>query len=194
MIRTNDELLNFFLLRENLDNEVTIRENIFEPGDTIIQQGKNGQFVHIVKQGIAKCFVMEQNGKEFVQEFFGKGELLGEIEVLKDTLAFSNVVALTQMVTFGISKSDFYRLMESTKGFGVVLARALATKLRDTAIRASYQQTFPLNQNFDKLIELSFNQAGILSKKDISDYLGITLRSLNRMLKEKRIQPKFRLD
>jgi len=184
MIRTNNELLDFFSRQDNWGKYAAIQEKQFKPGQKIIVQGKKGRFVHVVKKGITKCFVSEENGKEFVQEFFGAGELLGEIEVLNNTLSFSNVVAATEVITYGIGKDDFYSMMESATGFNLIVARALAAKLRDTAIRASYQQTYPIEHNLNKLVQLSSNQTEVFSKKDIADYLGITLRSLNRTLKQ----------
>ncbi len=184
MIRTNNELLNFFSRRDNWKRYDTIQEKQFKPGQKLIVQGKEGRCVHIIKKGIAKCFVREENGKEFVQEFFSAGELLGEIEVLNNTCSFSAVMALTEVVTYYIGKDDFYSMMQSTGGFNLMVSRALATKLRDTAIRTSHQQTYPIAHNLNKLVQLSSKQAEMFSKKDIADYLGITLRSLNRTLKQ----------
>lgn len=184
MIRTNSELLDFFSQWDNPEGYKTFKEKQFDPGQKLIVQGKEGRFVHIIKKGIAKCYVSEENGKEFVQEFFGAGELLGEIEVLNHTRTFSTVVALTTVCTYCIGKDDFYAMMKSTRGFNLMVSRALAAKLRDTAIRTSRQQTYPTAHNLNKLSQLFSKETGMFSKKDIADYLGITLRSLNRSLKQ----------
>jgi CRP-like cAMP-binding protein len=184
MIRTNNELLDFFSQWENREGYGTFQEKQFGPGQKLIVQGKEGRYVHIIKKGIAKCYVSEENGKEFVQEFFGVGELLGEIEVLNDTYTFSTVMALTAVTTYCMGKDDFCAMMKSTEGFNLMVSRALAAKLRDTAIRTSHQQTHPVAHNLNKLIQLSSKHTSFFSKKDIADYLGITLRSLNRALKQ----------
>lgn len=184
MIRTNYELLHFFSQWDNPKRYRTFREESFSPGQKLIAQGKEGRFVHIIKKGIAKCYISEENGKEFVQEFLGAGELLGEIEVLNDTRTFSTVMALTDLTTYCMGKDDFCAMMESVSGFNLMVSRALATKLRDTAIRTSRQQTYPTAHNLNTLSQLFSEETGLFSKKDIADYLGITLRSLNRTLKQ----------
>ncbi|WP_422081987.1 Crp/Fnr family transcriptional regulator [Ulvibacterium sp.] len=184
MIRTNSELLDFFSQWDGKEGYKTFRERQFGPGQKLIVQGKEGRFVHIIKEGIAKCYVCEENGKEFVQEFFGAGELLGEIEVLNNTSTFSNVMALTTVTTYCIGKGDFCAMMNNVPGFNLMVSRALATKLRDSAIRTSRQQTYPTAHNLNKLSQLFSKETGMFSKKDIADYLGVTLRSLNRTLKQ----------
>lgn len=184
MIRTNNELLDFFSQWDDPERYKTFQEKQFGPGQKLIVQGKEGRFVHIIKEGIAKCYVCEENGKEFVQEFFGAGELLGEIEVLNNTRTFSSVMALTAVTTHCMGKDDFCAMMKNVQGFNLMVSRALATKLRDTAIRTSRQQTYPMAHNLNKLSQLLSKETDMFSKKDIADYLGITLRSLNRSLKQ----------
>ncbi|WP_299532768.1 Crp/Fnr family transcriptional regulator [Ulvibacterium sp.] len=184
MIRTNNELLDFFSQWDDRKEYETFRERQFVPGQKLIVQGKKGRLVHIIKEGIAKCYVSEENGKEFVQEFFGAGELLGEIEVLNNTRTFGSVMALTDVTTYCIGKDNFCAMMNNIPGFNLMVSRALATKLRDTAIRTSRQQTYSTAHNLNKLSPLFSEETGMFSKKDIADYLGITLRSLNRALKE----------
>jgi len=181
MIRTNEALLHFFAHNANWEKLAVVQEKQFAPGEKLIVQGTPGRYVHVIKKGLVKCVVHEENGREFIQEFFGQGALLGEIEILNPTISFSNIVALTSVDTYFLEKKGFEDLMEHSNKFGRLLSRSLALKLRDTAVRASSQQTHPIEHNL-KL--LSLDQIKGIPKKDLADYLGITLRSLNRNLKE----------
>ncbi len=88
MIRVNRELLNYVVKLREEESEEYITEQKIKPGEKIIQQGKRVFSVYVIKSGIAKCYLTEDNGKDFIQEFFGEGEVFGEIELIKGTLSF----------------------------------------------------------------------------------------------------------
>ncbi|GAA4275262.1 Crp/Fnr family transcriptional regulator [Aquimarina gracilis] len=182
MIRTNHELLDFF--SKNCEENEFIKYEQFHPGKKIINQGSLVRGVYIIEKGIGKCYVEEENGKIFIQEFFGKGEILGEVEIFDDALSFSNVEAVTRISAYRIEKNDFYKLIEKKNEFGIILFKAMAVKLRNTAKRASSQQSYPLEYNLKKLLQLSSAETEHISKNDMASYLGITLRSLNRKIKQ----------
>ncbi len=182
MIRTNNELLDYF--SQSFRKFEFVRRKQFDPGEKIITQGSRGQFIYILEGGIAKCYIEEENGKTFIQEFFGLGEIVGEIEVFGETLSFSNVEAMTKVPTYQIAKDDFYKVLKEENELNIVLIKALTKKLRDTAVRASRQQSYPLEYNLEKLLQLSSNEIEHISKNDLASYLGISLRSFNRKMKE----------
>lgn len=43
----------------------------------------------LIRSGITKCYFIEENDKEYIVEFLGKGEIIGEIEVIKMFLVFA---------------------------------------------------------------------------------------------------------
>jgi len=59
-----------------------------------------------------------------------------------------------------------------------------ATRIVNTARRASYQQLYRIEYSLHQLVEMQKKQAITLSKEDIAAYLGISVRSLNRSLKQ----------
>ncbi len=183
MIRINKELVDYFKDLKTSNTIDCIHKEVFGPGDFLIHQHKKGNIIFIIERGIAKCFVNEDNGRDFIQEFVGEGEILGEIEVFTDTLSFSNVQAITEITAFKVYKSDFYKLLDEHHALNQIVIRAIAVKLRNTAMRASQQQLHPIDYNLKKFMALIANQQLNVSKQDIADYLGITIRSLNRALK-----------
>jgi len=184
MIRINKELLDYFNDLYVLQTFNFVEKESFSVGNFLIHQNKKGNDIFIIKTGITKCFVNEENGRDFIQEFFGEGEILGEIEIFTETLSFSNVIALTDVTAYKIDKKNFYKLLDTNKDLNLIIIRALATKIRDTAIRTSQQQVHPLDYNLKRLLRLISDQKINFSKQDLADYLGITLRSLNRSLKK----------
>lgn len=54
----------------------------------------------------------------------------------------------------------------------------------NTSSRAVYQQLYPIKYALTKLLTIEKRQGLNLSKADMASYLGIDIRSLNRLLKE----------
>lgn len=180
MIRTNKELLDY--VRKKCDSD-TITELIFPLSHTIIEQNKKVNAVYIIKAGIAKCFLTDENGDDFVEEFFGEGEIVGEIEIINNQLSFCKISALTELSVYKISASSFNDLLDKDKIFNQLILRALATKIQYTALRHTHNQLHDVEANVLKLQREFPEIFHAIPKLDIANYLGITLRSLNRVLR-----------
>jgi CRP-like cAMP-binding protein len=61
---------------------------------------------------------------------------------------------------------------------------SFAKRIVDTASRASYQQLYTVGHSLNKLMDLQTKQNVTLSKEEMASYLGITVRSLNRAMKD----------
>lgn len=184
MIRINKELLNYIAQLFRHQNEAFIIEEKYQPEQIILAQSKNVYAAYIIHTGIAKCYQTEDTGKDFIQEFFGEGEIFGEIELFNQDLSFCSIEAITDLVIYKVSKPYFYQLIENDKVFNRLILNALASKIKYAALRHSYNQSHPIKNNLIRLQEQFPNLNKIIAKKDIANYLGITERSLNRTLKD----------
>lgn len=184
MLRTNLDLLNCIekLAIEGY-KEPHLQLTKIKPGECFVRQGEVLHFVYIIKTGVAKCFITEENGKNFILEFFGEGEIIGEVELLKKTVIFTNVEAMTELTVYRISVAYCWKLLEINQEFNRLLLVELATRLQHTAMRASYQQVYPIEYAVLRLIYLFSHHPFNWSKHNLADYLGITIRSLNRTFK-----------
>ena len=113
MIRVNKELLDFVSEFYGLETNDLISEQTFSPKKIVIEQGAEVKFVHIIKSGIAKCNLSNENGTDFIQEFFGAGEIFGEIEMFNNDESFCSVEAITNLVLYKISMKNFYKLYQN---------------------------------------------------------------------------------
>jgi CRP-like cAMP-binding protein len=183
MIRTDEEFLKKLNGIVSKNTSPLIKKVRFNLGDLIINQDTTGKYVYIILEGIVKCHVNEPNGKEFIQEFFGPGKLLGEIEALTKTKSFSNVTALSSVCLYKIDNYHFLDLIGKQDELALAILRSTALKLRQTAVRASFQQTHKVRESLQKLARSQPSYQVALTKKDIASYLGVTMRSLNRDIK-----------
>ena len=181
MIRTNKELLDYVSKYQNLD---VILEQKYSPFETIIEQGKRVNFVYIIQSGIAKCFLTEENGNDFVEEFFGEGGIMGEIEIINNHVSVCGISAITELLVYKISSTDFKQLLDKDKLFNQLILKALSAKIHYKASRHAHNQLHDVEANLLR-IKREFPQLfDAIPKLDIANYLGVTLRSLNRVLND----------
>lgn len=184
MIRSNKELFTYVSEHKNLNtNPFFTKENV-TPGQKLIEQNKSDFYVYIIKKGIAKCYLTQDTGEDFIQEFFGKGEVFGEIEAINHATSFCTIEAITEMIVYKISKIDFIKLVERDPEFNIILIRSMAHKIKYKALRHAYNQSHSIASNLTRLQKQFPELTTYISKQDIANYLGITLRSLNRVLKD----------
>ncbi len=155
----------------------------FKPEQQIIMQGKNIFSAYVLSEGIAKCYQTEDTGKDFIQEFFGPGEIFGEIEIINGTPSFCCIETITDASVYQISLDSFRHLLDTDKKFNQLILMAMANKINYTALRHAYHQSHTGLANFQRLKKQFPQLTEVIAKKDLANYLGITIRTLNRILK-----------
>ncbi len=183
MIRTNQDLLTYISkLAQNPVN--LIGSETFKAKQSILEQHRRYNKIFIIQQGIVKCYLSDENGKSFIQEFLGEGMEFGELEVFDQKPAICSVSAVTALQTYTVSHSVFENLLAKDLKFNKLIMSALAAKIRYKAPRHSYQQSYPIEENFLRLKQVFPEIITVLPKQDIANYMGITTRSLNRVLRQ----------
>jgi CRP-like cAMP-binding protein len=160
----------------------------FARGHLLFEQGSSSSNVFFIKSGIVKCTITEENGKEFLLEFLGEGQVLGEIEAIAKTPVMSSVQAVTDLTVYMLEKPSFLDWLRRSSDLNMAILEVMATRITDTAVRSARQQLNPLENNLTQLMEALEYEKVPCTKQELADYLGITLRSLNRMLKERGIK------
>ncbi|RDY61507.1 Crp/Fnr family transcriptional regulator [Flagellimonas nanhaiensis] len=183
MIRSNPELTAYMdkLFERGVHD---IREEEFRAKQLIIEQDHRYHNVYVIREGIAKCYITDENGKDFIQEFLGAGMEFGELEVFNNKLTICSVETITPLKTYSLSHKSFNVLLKEDMEFNRLIMKALADKIRYKAPRHSYQHSYPIENNILRLKQLFPELTDVISKKDIANYIGVTTRSLNRALKE----------
>lgn len=183
MLRTNQSFLAYISkLFDHPDsgNEITMKT--FRKGERILNQGQQSFKIMLIKGGVTKCFFTEENDKEYIVEFLGSGEIIGEIEAIRKIPCLCNVEAITDVSVYSFSNTYFFKLLKNDLTLNNLLVDAFAERIINTSSRASFQQLYTVEHSLSKLLELQSKQNLTLSKEDMASYLGITIRSLNRAL------------
>lgn len=184
MLRTNLTFLSFIesFCEKHSDSGITVKN--FTSGQRFITQGEKIRNIYIIKDGITKCYISEENGKDFIIEFLGKGEVVGELEALKKVDCLCNVETISEVTVYAIPDHIFFQLIEKNKEFNKILLQELSTRIIQTSSRASFQQLYTLEYGLMKLLQLQTDEEIDISKEDMAAYLGISVRSFNRTLKQ----------
>lgn len=184
MLRTNLAFLSFIerYSAENTETNITLKN--FKAGYRLIEQGDKISNIYIIKEGISKCFISEENGKDFIIEFLGKGEVVGELEALKKIDCLCNVAAISELTAYVIPDYVFLSLIQKSSEFTTILLQELSTRIIQTSTRASFQQLYTVEYALLKLLQLQADEHISISKDDMAAYLGISVRSFNRSLKQ----------
>jgi len=184
MLRTNQPFLGYLeQLYTRQDHQGNIVLKSFEKGDKILTQNEISTKIMLVKSGITKCYFVEENDKEYIVEFLGKGEIVGEIEVIKNVPCLCSIEAITEVTVYSMSIPYFQSLIKNDLTLNNLLLDVFAERIVNTSSRASYQQLHTTEHTLSQLLEVKSKEMEI-SKEDMAAYLGITVRSLNRALKE----------
>jgi len=186
MLRTNPVFLSYIERLASGEQGKGITLKSFEPGTRFIKQGEHIRYVYIISDGITKAYRTEENGKDIIFEFLGKGEITGELEAIRKTTCLCNVETITPVTAYTIPRELFLQLMRNDAELNGMLLEELATRIDQTCIRASYQQVYPIEYGLLRLLMLQEEQQVFFSKKDMADYLAITIRSFNRTVKQLR--------
>jgi CRP-like cAMP-binding protein len=181
MIRTDIDFLTYIETLSEKDPDYFLLES-YDSKAIILEQDKRYQSLYIIKSGITKCYLSDENGKDFIQEFLGEGMEFGELEVFSGNLSFCSIEAISNVVVYKISHKQYNELLENDPVFNRFVIKSMATKIGYKAPRHSFQQSYSIEENILKLKKSYPDYDTIFSKKDIANYLGITLRSLNRTL------------
>jgi NADH dehydrogenase len=118
--------------------ESDLRNQHFEPGETVFNQGDLGDSVYVIESGDCDV-VREENGEAKVLATLHAGDYFGEMALLFDKTRSATIRAKTALNTVLIPKADFDKLRKSVPAFGAVfseLAKKHSEANEETSRRA----------------------------------------------------------
>ena len=191
MIRTHLKLLTYIENRYlNKAVPKPILKHTYSAGSLILKQGSPSSHVYFIQKGITKVYFNEENGKDYILEFLGKGQIIGEIEALKKAICLCNIEATTNTTLYSIPKSYFNDLITSDTVFSKLILDELADRIINTSSRSSIEQLYKIEYTLLHLIYLLDKEQINPNKEDIASYLGITISRLDIVL----IRLKYKLN
>jgi CRP/FNR family transcriptional regulator, cyclic AMP receptor protein len=132
MAKAPEELIKRVPLFADLDGrelrEVagSMKERIFEAGDTVTEEGKGGAGFFVIDDGTAKVTVGGQEVRTLKS-----GDYFGEIGLIADIDRTATITAESELRCYGMTFWDFRPLVESNASIAWKLLQAMAAKLKE---------------------------------------------------------------
>jgi len=107
-------------------------EAAYEPGDTIFEQGAQGEHLYVISSGSVEIL----HGGERIAKL-GAGECFGEMALLDRTTRSATVRALEDTKLVATAREDFNDLLELYPALARTIANVLVARLRESNRGAS---------------------------------------------------------
>jgi len=169
------------------------RVRVHEKGDTIFMEGDDADRFYTVVSGRVKVVKFAPHGKELILEIIGPGDPFGAVAVYEGRPFPASAVALQTSEVLGISRRDFFTLLERhpeiTRGLMLGLTRRLMDLTHKLAQLSSGGVEYRIASLFltmaDRMGDPSEGGTLIpmaLSRQDIADMVGTTIESAIRVM------------
>lgn len=187
MLITNDALLEY-VERLYLDSpETDISLCHYRRSEMLCEQSRRIRYIHIVRDGLLKSFHTEENTKEYILLIQGRGQITGDEEALNGHSTYINsVITLSDTSVYRMTVAHFMDLCDTDHRFCRLMLGEASRRMADAFTRASVQLLYPMRQVLSQLLTELERQHMSLTKAEIAAYLGVELRTVNRLLRELR--------
>ncbi len=117
-------------------------ERSFQPGEILIEQGRPGMALYVLRSGKVAVLRVEGESQTAVAEL-GAGDHVGEMALVDESPTSARVVAKEPVLAFEISRDNFLRFLQANDKFAVrvlrVFVRTLCQRLRETTAKLAVQ-------------------------------------------------------
>lgn len=169
---------------KNISDRFQLHE--FLPGETIIPPGFCGEYIYILTSGQAKVTSLNSNGEYVTLSLYNKWELLGEVEVFTGIPCEKHIIALGRCKTYSLSKEDFLLWLKKDFNFNSFVFKSLGDKLLRLSATSQICMGGFVRERIAHILltNLTQNQIFPYNKQVLAESVGVSIRSLNRVLKD----------
>lgn len=165
----------------------------FKKGDYICKEGENLDYLFFFVQGKAKVFSTLKNGKNILSCFYSPFKVIGELEILNNETAISNICVIEDSYCIGVSSQIIKDCFMKNSVFMQFIWQALSEKLKKSAKNNTISLGYPLENKLASYIIASCSKKTIDNESfyifqenltEVSELLGASYRHLLRCLKK----------
>ena len=108
---------------------------LYRPGDMLIQEKSQSQYLYIIQSGQVEIFRLKENGVRISLSIVGPGQYLGEMALFLDKPHSVSAVALSPVEAVQLSKESIDDQMKTVPPWLVALIRGLIDRLHQMNLR-----------------------------------------------------------
>ena len=158
-------------------------------GETILEQGEEGDALVLLLAGIARVSMIAANGHEIVLDYAEPGAVLGEIALLDGGQRTASATARYAGSYLRITRNAFERFIEEHPKVAIRMLREMAVRLRETDTTIESDRAFAAGPRLARFLKRLTDQkadghrlAGDLSQSELGNFVGMSRENINRQL------------
>jgi len=165
----------------------------YDKGEIIFKEGDNARYYMQVESGEVKMNNYNDDGKEFIQGMFGRGESFGEPPLFIDKPYPATAVALTDVTLWELPKVVFFEMLLQQPQTALAVSTRLANRLYYKSVMASEISSQNPEHRLLKLIDffkLHVDQLKVndkycvkLTRQQLADLTGLRVETVIRSIK-----------
>lgn len=163
----------------------------FRPGETIYEEGKQGNYFFLVERGVVKSHRMDQYGKELITSIYKEGDFFGDTSFNKPAAYEEYATAMEDTKVYAVTKEELKKILISNNRITLDLIEVLGENISGIkeqllemaygSVRKKAARTILL---FSQKIRRYPTQSIRISRSDLAGVAGMASESLIRTLSD----------
>ena len=97
----------------------------------LMQEGDPGEHFYLLRQGRAKIYLGNREGREIILSLLGPGDFFGEMALIDSEPCSANVMTLEECEFVSIRMTEFQQILASSPDMAMGLIKVLSRRLRE---------------------------------------------------------------
>ena len=123
--------------REFLAVMESLELRVFQPGETIVDEGEPGSSMFAIVEGSVEVVRTLKTGRRRTVAFLGEGDFFGEMSILSDEPRFATVKAFERTAVLELTRERLERIVQRNPSVQEVLRAVYREHLLDDVLRGS---------------------------------------------------------
>jgi CRP-like cAMP-binding protein len=160
-----------------------------KPGETILEQGEDGDALIVLLAGVARVSMVAANGQEIVLDYAERGSVLGEIAVFDGQPRTASATARYAGQYMRVTRAAFEGFISRHPNVAVRMLREMARRLRQTNETIESDRAFAAGPRLARFLKRLNDQkaegqrlTGDLSQGELGNFVGMSRENINRQL------------
>lgn len=140
LVFDNHELLKNTALFGEVDDDslnmlcANARTLTFRKNSVLMSEGETGESLYVIKSGVVKIYVSDEQGNEIVLNDLKSADYFGEVSLLDDEPRTASAVTLTRTEVVLIAKTTFLACLEKNPNIARIIIRTMTRRLRRATV------------------------------------------------------------
>ena len=103
--------------------------NNYSPGQTIVHQGEENNYFHVIAEGEVEHIISDASGNEMVIDTGKDGDFFGELSMISGEARYDKVRAKTEVVTLCLDRNEFFEFLTKHPHAALDVMKVLGQRL-----------------------------------------------------------------